>query len=91
MNQATPPDNPFANDLDTVHEIMDVNAVSVYVAAKEAVKGFEKLGAEGLGPAGGTFIFTGNGLNHTASPSLMAFGSKCSLPTPWYIPMYKRP
>ncbi len=48
---------------------MNVNAYSVFVAAREAVRGFDKL--EG---ARGTFIFTGNKLNVIDVPGVLVLG-----------------
>ncbi|KAI0106534.1 NAD(P)-binding protein [Hypoxylon sp. NC0597] len=67
------PDNPFEVDLDAFEIGLKVNTTSPYITAREAVKGFEKLGPSGLGPAGGTFIFTGNILNITAVPGFLPF------------------
>lgn len=53
---------------------MNVNATSAWVSAGEAIKGFESLGAEGLGPEGATFIFTGNLFNFTVAPKFLTFG-----------------
>lgn len=48
---------------------MAVNATSTYAAAREAVKGFQKMGP------GSTFIMTGNKLNTTALPGVLCFGT----------------
>ena len=53
---------------------MNVNATSAWIAANEAVKGFEVLAAEDEGFLGWTFIFTGNLLNTTAAPGFLTFG-----------------
>lgn len=45
---------------------LNVNAVSPYVAAQEAVKGWKEMGKEEGGDK--TFIFTGNMLNRTILP-----------------------
>lgn len=50
---------------------MNANAGSLFMAAREAVRGFDKLGAGG---AGGTFIFTGNKLNVIDLPGVLVFG-----------------
>ncbi|KAI2625673.1 NAD(P)-binding protein [Hypoxylon sp. NC1633] len=71
---STRKDEPFERDLPFVHNSLNINVVSAYAAAHEAVKGFEKLGVSGLGPGGGTFIFTGNILNVSTIPGLMLFG-----------------
>jgi hypothetical protein len=47
---------------------MDVNATSVFAAAKEAVDGFARTGP------GSTFIFTGNKLNVVGTPQTLVFG-----------------
>ncbi|KAI0599270.1 putative short chain type dehydrogenase [Biscogniauxia sp. FL1348] len=67
--------NVFNSDLNQLQDTLNLNTVSAYFAAREAVKGFEKLGSsEELGPQGGTFIFTGNLLNDTAVATLFTFG-----------------
>lgn len=53
---------------------MNVNATSPWVSAGESVKCFEELGTDGLGSAGGTFIFTGNLFNVTVAPGFLTFG-----------------
>ncbi|KAK8134050.1 hypothetical protein PG984_006062 [Apiospora sp. TS-2023a] len=65
---ATEPEDPFALDLDKVQETMAVNAMSTYVAAREAVRGFQKTGP------GSTFIMTGNKLNTAVIPGVLCFG-----------------
>ncbi|KAI8957078.1 NAD(P)-binding protein [Daldinia sp. FL1419] len=67
------PGNPFDVELDEFNKTMNVNATTPYYAAREAVKGFEKLGPSGLGSTGGTFLFVGNGLNTIALPGFMTF------------------
>ena len=70
-----PPEDPFKVTIDELSADFNVNGVSVYAAAAEAVKGFEELKSKGeLGSGGGTFIFTGNILNDTVSPSFVTFG-----------------
>ncbi|KAI0386953.1 NAD(P)-binding protein [Hypomontagnella monticulosa] len=69
----TKTDEPF-QDMDFFRANLNINTVSPFVAAREAIKGFDKLGASGLGHSGGTFIFTGNLLNKTAVQGLMSFG-----------------
>ncbi|OTB10665.1 hypothetical protein K445DRAFT_322789 [Daldinia sp. EC12] len=69
----SPPENPFDFELDEFRNSADVNMTSPYYAAREAVRGFEKLGPSGLGPSGGSFLFVGNGLNLTAVPGFMTF------------------
>ncbi|KAK6950701.1 hypothetical protein Daesc_007226 [Daldinia eschscholtzii] len=49
----SPPENPFDFELDEFRNSADVNMTSPYYAAREAVRGFEKLGPSGLGPEGG--------------------------------------
>ncbi|XXH04247.1 ferric reductase [Hypoxylon texense] len=70
----TDTERPFDIDLDAFRKDLNINTVTPYVAAGEAVKGFDKLGTSGLGPTGGTFIFTGNSLNAAALPGFMVFG-----------------
>ncbi|KAI6080762.1 NAD(P)-binding protein [Hypoxylon rubiginosum] len=70
----TPAGKPFEDDLNIFQKNLNINTVSVYAATREAIKGFDKLGANGLGPTGGTFIFTGNLLNIGALGGHMAFG-----------------
>ncbi|KAI1418398.1 NAD(P)-binding protein [Hypoxylon sp. FL1857] len=74
----TAPDKPFDVDLDAFQQNFNVNAITPYIVARETVNGFEKLGSSGLGPTGGTFIFTGNILNITALPRFMPFGMQKS-------------
>ncbi|KAI0836713.1 NAD(P)-binding protein [Hypoxylon sp. FL0890] len=74
----TSADKPFDVDLDYFQDTLKVNTVSPYIAAREAVNGFEKLGPSGLGPSGGTFTFTGNILNITAAPGFLPFGMQKS-------------
>ena len=47
---------------------MNVNANSVFVAARESIAAFSK------GNTGGTFIFTGNKLNVIDIPGMLVFG-----------------
>ncbi|KAI0525379.1 hypothetical protein F5B22DRAFT_642397 [Xylaria bambusicola] len=67
---------PF--DFDTAEAFqkgMNVNAISPAVAAREAVKGFLELEAQGkLGSGGGTYLFTGNALNDKPLPGLFTLG-----------------
>ncbi|KAI0179548.1 NAD(P)-binding protein [Hypoxylon sp. FL1284] len=70
----TDANKPFENGLDSLQMDLNINTVSAYAAASETVKGFDRLGTAGLGPAGGTFIFTGNCLNVGAVAGFMAFG-----------------
>lgn len=63
--------------IDLFSKEMQVNATSVYAAAREAVAGFTTLHNDGkLGKEGGTFIFTGNALIQTAAPSFMVFAAQ---------------
>jgi hypothetical protein len=48
---------------------MNINIISAYAAAQEAVSGFRTLLAETLK----TFIFTGNCLNKAVMPILLPF------------------
>ncbi|OTB00851.1 hypothetical protein M426DRAFT_323965 [Hypoxylon sp. CI-4A] len=68
-----PPDAPFDPSIENFQHGLNVNTTSPYFAAYESVKGFEKLGPSGLGPQGGTFMFTGNIGHITALPGLLAF------------------
>ncbi|KAI1394293.1 NAD(P)-binding protein [Hypoxylon trugodes] len=65
--QGSTEQQPF-DSVEDIRTGFNVNTLTPYVAAQEAVKGFEKLGAEGLGPSGGTFIYVGNIGNVTAVP-----------------------
>ncbi|KAI2466452.1 NAD(P)-binding protein [Annulohypoxylon bovei var. microspora] len=65
----TSPDNPFEQSAEEFQASLNANTIGPFIAAGEAVKGFEKLGS-----TGGTFIFTGNILNVTVIPGMMAFG-----------------
>ncbi|KAK5631134.1 hypothetical protein RRF57_006849 [Xylaria bambusicola] len=54
---------------------MNVNAISPAVTAREAIKGFQELEAQGkLGPGGGTYLFTGNALNDKPISGLFTLG-----------------
>ncbi|KJZ77085.1 hypothetical protein HIM_03406 [Hirsutella minnesotensis 3608] len=64
----TAPDSTFALSLEEYRRDMDVNATSVYAAAKEAVAGFARTGP------GSTFIFTGNKLNVWGRDVVLVFG-----------------
>ncbi|KAI1778632.1 NAD(P)-binding protein [Hypoxylon cercidicola] len=68
------PEKPFENDIGEFQKYLNINTISAYIAAREAVKGFDKLGPSGLGASGATFIFTGNLLNIGTMPGYMAFG-----------------
>ncbi|KAH9893102.1 NAD(P)-binding protein [Xylariomycetidae sp. FL2044] len=64
-----------AGDAESLQRMMNPNALSPYIAAREAVGGFEELHAAGkLGNEGATFIYTGNALDSTAAPGMMLFG-----------------
>ncbi|KAF3058087.1 hypothetical protein GL218_05284 [Daldinia childiae] len=67
------PENPFDMELEEFRRGQNINTTSPYYAAREAVRGFEKLGPSGLGPDGGSFLFVGNGLNTIALPGFMTF------------------
>ncbi|KAI1205173.1 NAD(P)-binding protein [Annulohypoxylon truncatum] len=78
MSGMTPPDSPFEKGLEDFQAGMNVNTTTPFMVAREAVKGFEKLGPSQLGPAGGTFIFTGNMLNVAVMPGMLTFGMQKS-------------
>ncbi len=63
--------DPLNIELDQYLGDMDVNATSAVMAARESVKCFDKLGAEGVGS---TFIYTGNKLNVMDIPGVFLFG-----------------
>jgi NAD(P)-dependent dehydrogenase (short-subunit alcohol dehydrogenase family) len=65
----TPPagDDLFSIPVESVAADLNVNTVSVYAAAKEAVKGWQTLPSS----AKKVFIFTGNKLNTWIAPMLM--------------------
>jgi len=72
-------DNPLQRSVDDFIKDMNINTISAYAAAQEAVKGFEKLPFK----VQKTFMFTGNILNTATSPTTMSFGAgKFSS---WYI------
>jgi len=56
----SPADDTLQVELEEYLNEMNINTTSSFIAAREAVKGFKKLGAEGVG---GTYIHTGNKLN----------------------------
>ena len=62
----SPPDNSsiFSTSADSVESDLNVNTISPYVAAQQAVKGWETLPKE----TKKTFIYTGNILNVTVLP-----------------------
>ncbi|KAH8889026.1 NAD(P)-binding protein [Thozetella sp. PMI_491] len=67
----SPADNPLQVALESYTNDMNVNTTSAFVAAKEAVNGWAKLGPEAKGA---TFIYTGNKLNVIHLPSVLVFG-----------------
>lgn len=69
----TKPETPFSSSVQTVCSDMNVNAVSPWAAAHEAIKCFDNLGSQ-LESSGGTFIFTGNLLNVSVGPGFLTFG-----------------
>jgi len=68
--KANPPSNPLSAPLADFSEALNVNTTSAFVAAQQAVLGFEQLPAS----ASKTFIFTGNALNTTVMAPLMLGG-----------------
>ena len=60
--------DPFILTLEDFRTHMDANAGSAYLAAQAAVKGWTKTGT------GGTFFFTGNGLNVLGKPDVLVYG-----------------
>ncbi|KAI2476130.1 hypothetical protein Ptr902_12406 [Pyrenophora tritici-repentis] len=64
-----PPDtaNPLSIPTENFVQDLNVNTVSAYVAAQEAVKGWQAMGSEG---GKRTFVFTGNMLNQKVIPML---------------------
>ena len=69
-----PAEAPLDTPINDMIDYMQVNAVSPWAVAGEAIKGFNELGAEGLGKEGATFIFTGNMLNDTVAPNFVPNG-----------------
>lgn len=65
-----PPENPFALEVDELRQAVELMTLGGYQAAKEAVKGFEKLPAT----ASRTFIYTGNILNNGPLPGFLDLG-----------------
>jgi hypothetical protein len=55
--------DPLSTTLELVQKDLSINTISVYAAAQEAVKGFEKLPKD----VKKTFIFTGNKGNTVVS------------------------
>lgn len=66
----TLPDNPLTLSTAQLEHDLAVNTTSAYVAASEAVKGFETLPKEW--PK--SFIYTGNGLNVIPQPRFVSLG-----------------
>lgn len=62
--------NPLASSIPRLLYDLNINTVSPYAAAQEAVKGFLKLPPQ----IKKTFIFTGNKSNTAVSPPMMTFG-----------------
>jgi NAD(P)-dependent dehydrogenase (short-subunit alcohol dehydrogenase family) len=56
--------NPLSIPVENISKDLNVNTVTPYVAAQEALKGWETLSKE----TKKTFIYTGNGLNVNISP-----------------------
>lgn len=65
-----PPENPFSLEVDELRQAIELMTLGGYQAAKEAVKGFEKLPDS----ASRTFIYTGNILNNTTLPGFLDLG-----------------
>lgn len=63
--------NPFSIFVESMEASLNVNAISVYAAAKHAIDGFDKLPKS----TRKTFIFTGNILNTSPIPHLIALGA----------------
>jgi NAD(P)-dependent dehydrogenase (short-subunit alcohol dehydrogenase family) len=61
------PDNVLSVPADQFTKDLNVNTVSPYVAAQEAVKSWASMGEEREG-GNKTFIYTGNALNQTIMP-----------------------
>ncbi|CAE7205580.1 hypothetical protein PTNB85_09706 [Pyrenophora teres f. teres] len=65
LTRPSDPTNPLSIPTENFEKDLNVNTVSAYVAAQEAVKGWEALGSEG---GNKTFVFTGNMLNQKVIP-----------------------
>ncbi|KAE8831618.1 hypothetical protein HRS9139_05860 [Pyrenophora teres f. teres] len=65
LTRPSDPTNPLSIPTENFEKDLNVNTVSAYVAAQEAVKGWEALGNEG---GNKTFVFTGNMLNQKVIP-----------------------
>lgn len=66
----TPPTDPLSLQVTDFNKDLNVNTVSVFVAAQQATIGFAQLSDS----AARTFIYTGNILNTTIIPSLLSLG-----------------
>lgn len=64
-----PSEDPFSVPLEDINASIKTTFESAYVAAQEAVKGFQEL-RESLPK---TFIFTGNALNQVPIPQVFSF------------------
>lgn len=69
-----PAEAPLDTPIADMTDYMQVNAVSPWAVAGEAIKGFTDLGPDGLGKQGATFIFTGNMLNDSVAPHFVPNG-----------------
>lgn len=67
---SNPPNDPFSLQLSDFSRDLNVNTVSPFVAAQQAASGFAQLPAS----SSKTFIYTGNALNTTIIPPLLALG-----------------
>ena len=65
----TPAEDPFSLPLEKFQATLNVNTVSAFAAAQEAVAAFDKAPA---GPR--TFIYTGNILNNGPAPGFVSLG-----------------
>jgi hypothetical protein len=65
----TPPDDPFSASLETLIASRTVGLDSAYIAAQEALRGFQEL-PDSVPRA---FIYTGNTLNQIAIPGVLPF------------------
>lgn len=66
----SPPSDPFAIPLAGLNRDMNINTISAFVAAQQAVLGFADLPAD----AAKSFFYTGNILNVAVLPSFMDAG-----------------
>lgn len=62
--------NPLSLSATQINHDLGVNLISAYLAASEAVKGFETLADE----LPKSFIYTANGLNMMPQPRLVSLG-----------------